>query len=143
MEKRLEVDIQVIVHATEDLNKILGAFKDVFGVDAEDFSTQNLHGHFENPITLLLCKLKKKKAKNFVKTLVSAIPKEELGLIVEDLQNRLDESALHLRLSKQSLVLGKIRLGDSDPVKLKIYTPVYTQKELIKTYSEILTQDII
>lgn len=141
--QRLEVDIQVIVHATEDLQKILDSFKKVFDVDDEDFSVQNLQGHFDNPIILLSCKLKKKKASSFVKTLVSSIPKQDLGVIVEDLQNRLDDSSLHLRISKQSLVLGKIKLGDTDPVKLRIYTPVYTQKDLIKTYSEILTQKSI
>jgi hypothetical protein len=141
--QRLEVDIQVIVHATEDLQKILDSFKKVFDVDEEDFSMQNLQGHFENPIILLSCKLKKKKASSFVKTLVSAIPKDELEIIVADLQDRLDDSALHLRISKQSLVLGKIKLGNADPVKLRIYTPVYTQKNLINTYSEILNQESI
>jgi RNA binding exosome subunit len=138
MERKLEVDIQVIVHATEDLEKVFSAFKDVFGVDREEFSVQNLTGHYENPITLLSCKLKKKIAKSFAKILVSKIPKEELDLIVDDLENRCDESALHLRISKQSLVLGKISLANEDPVKLRIYTPIYTQKDLIKTYSEIL-----
>lgn len=138
MEKRLEVDIQVIVHATENLEKIFDAFNQVFGVDGDKFSTQTVQGHFENPIILLSCKLKKKDAKNFVKVLISKIPKEELETIREDLQNRCDDSSLHLRISKQSLVRGKIELADIDPVKLKIYTPIYVQKDLIKMYSEIL-----
>jgi len=142
MEKRLEVDIQVIVHATEDIQKIFGAFKDVFDVDKEEFSANTVEGHFENPITILSSKLKKKKSQGFVKSLISKIPKDELESIIEDLQNRCDGSALHLRISKQSLVRGHVRLGDTDPVKLRIYTPVYTQKDLIKTYSEILNGTI-
>jgi len=142
MERKLEVDIQVIVHATEDLEKIFSAFKDVFGVDKEEFSVQNLTGHYDNPIVLLSCKLKKKIAKSFVKTLVSKTPKEDLGIIAEDLENRCDESALHLRISKQALVRGQISLADEDPIKLRIYTPIYTQKDLIKTYSEILNGTI-
>jgi RNA binding exosome subunit len=139
MEKRLEVDIQVIIHATEDLTKVFDAFKQVFDLDKEEFTVQKLQGHFENPITMLHCKIKKKKSRNFVKVLVSNITKEEIDTIIEDLQNRCDESALYLRLSKQSLIRGKITLGDSDPIKLKIYTPIYSQKDLTKTYSEILT----
>lgn len=142
MEKRLEVDIQVIVHATEDLEKIFLAFKETFDVDKEEFSVQNVHGHYENPITLLFCKLKKKKSTDFVKTLVSSIPKDEIDMIIEDLENRCDGSALYLRISKQSLVQGGVRLADQDPIKLKIYTPIYTQKDLIKTYSEILKNTI-
>ncbi|MEM3064182.1 MAG: RNA-binding domain-containing protein [Candidatus Nitrosotenuis sp.] len=143
MERKLEVDVQVIVHATEDLEKIFAAFQDMFEIDREEFTVQNLHGHYENPITLLLCKLKKKKAQNFVAKLVKDIPKEDMSLIIEDLKNRCDESALHLRISKQQLVLGRIIPTDEDPVKLKIYTPIYTQKDLIKTYTEILSQDRI
>ncbi len=143
LERKLEVDIQVIVHATEDLEKIFSAFKDVFDVDREEFTQQSLSGHYDNPITLLLCKLKKKKAQGFVRRLVEGISKEEMAFILEDLVNRCDKSALHLRISKQRLVLGKIVLGDEDPIKLKIYTPIYTQKDLIKTYSEILSQDTI
>ncbi|MFY9300078.1 MAG: RNA-binding domain-containing protein [Candidatus Nitrosotenuis sp.] len=142
MERKLEVDIQVIIHATEDLDKIFSAFKDVFGVDREEFSVQSLQGHYENPISLVLCKLKKKAASSFVKTLVLGIPKEKLALILEDLENRCDNSALYLRISKQSLVKGEMSLADNDPIKLKIYTPIYTQKDLLKTYSEILNGTI-
>ncbi len=142
MERKLEVDIQVIVHATEDLEKIFSAFKDVFGVDREEFSVQNLQGHYENPISLVLCKLKKKLAKRFVKTLVSEMSKDEISLVLEDLENRCDDSALHLRISKHELVQGKITLADEDPIKLKIYTPIYVQKDLLKTYFEILNGTI-
>jgi hypothetical protein len=142
MERRLEIDIQVIIHATEDAQKIFDVFKEIFGVEKEEFSSQTVQGHFENPITMLGCKLKKKSAKNFVKELVLRIPKEELGLVVEDLENRCDGSSLHIRISKQSLVKGLVRLGETDPVKLRIYTPIYTQKDLTRTYSEILTGTI-
>ena len=142
MEKRLEVDIQVIIHATEDLQKLYDSFKELFDINSEEFTIQNLQGHYDNPISLVQCKLKKKKASSFVKTLVSNIPKQEIDTIIEDLENRCDGSALYLRISKQSLIQQKVKLADQDPVKLKIYTPIYTQKELVKTYSEILTSTI-
>lgn|SRR5574338_249770 len=142
MEKRLEVDIQVILHATEDPQKLFDSFKELFDIDSEEFEIQNLQGHYDNPISLVHCKLKKKKASSFVKTLVSGIPKNEIDTIIEDLENRCDGSALHLRISKQSLIQQKIQLADQDPIKLKIYTPIYTQKDLLKTYSEILTSTI-
>ena len=142
MEKRPEVDIQVIVHATEDLQKILGAFKDVFDVDSELFSSQTVQGHFENPIILLSCKLRKKIAKKFVQILISKMPKEDLQTMREDIDSICDGSSLHVRISKQSLVRGKVEIADIDPVKLKIYTPVYVQKDLVKTYAEILNGKI-
>lgn len=142
MEKKLEVDIQVIVHATEDLEKIFFAFKDVCNIDKEDFSIQNLQGHYNNPITLLHCKIKKKKSQNFVKSLISSISKHELDVILEDLENRCDDSSLYLRISKQALIEGKIVFDEDNPIKLKIYTPIYTQKDIIKVYSDILTNTI-
>lgn len=142
MEKRLEIDIQVIVHATEDPQKITGAFKEIFDVDAEDFTVQTLQGHFDNPITLFQAKLKKKKAQKFAKILTSAIPKSEMSLVIDDLENRCDESSLFLRISKQALVQKRISLTDEDPVKLKIFTPIYSQRNVVKTYSEILNGTI-
>lgn len=142
MEKRLEVDIQVIVHATEDLQKIFDAFNETFGVAEEDFTVQTLEGHFENPIMLLRAKLKKKKAKSFVVALTSSIPKAEIDSIVDDLENRCDDSALFLRISKQSLVQNKVALSDNDPVRLRIFSPIYSQRDVVKTYSEILNGTI-
>ena len=141
-EKKLEVEIQVIIHATEDSQKIFDSFKQVFDVEQDDFTIQKLQGHYDNPIALVNGKIKKKKAANFVKNLISSIPKNQIDEIIEDLENRCDGSGLYLRISKQSLVEGKIEAAADDPIKLKIYTPVYSQKDIIKTYSEILTSTI-
>jgi len=141
-EKKLEVEIQVIIHATEDSQKIFDSFKQIFDVDEDDFTIQKLQGHYDNPIALVNGKIKKKKAANLVKSLVSSIPKKEIDEIIEDLENRCDGSGLYMRISKQSLVEGKIEAAADDPIKLKIYTPVYSQKDIIRTYSEILTSTI-
>lgn len=143
MEKRLEVDIQLIVHATEDLERIFAAFKETFDVDREDFDIQNLTGHFENPIMLLHSKIKKKKAQYFVKKLVASIPREQIDTIIEDLENRYDDSTLYLRISKQSLVTGQIILSDKEPVKIKIFTPIYKQSDIEDTFTRLLTQGTI
>ncbi len=143
MEKRLEVDIQLIVHATEDLTKIFSAFKETFDVDGEDFDRQDLTGHFENPIIMLHAKLKKKKAQFFVKKLVAAIPREQINTIIEDLENRYDDSTLYLRIGKQSLVKGEIVLSDKEPVKIKIFTPIYKQADIEDTFTRLLTQGTI
>ena len=143
MEKRLEVDIQLIVHATEDLAKIFSAFKETFDVDGEDFDRQDLTGHFENPIIMLHAKLKKKKAQFFVKKLVAAIPREQINTIIEDLENRYDDSTLYLRIGKQSLVKGEIVLSDKEPVKIKIFTPIYKQADIEDTFTRLLTQGTI
>ena len=142
MEKKLEVEIQVFIHATEDSQKIFDSFKNTFDLEQDDFTIQNLQGHYENPISLVHGKIKKKKAASFVKKLVSSIPKKSIDEIMEDLENRCDSSGLYMRISKQSLVEDKVEAAADDPIKLKIYTPVYSQKDIIKTYSGILTSTI-
>jgi len=143
MEKRLEVDIQLIVHATEDQDRIFAAFKETFDVDREDFDIQSLTGHFENPIMLLHSKIKKKKAQHFVKKLVASIPREQIETIIEDLENRYDDSTLYLRISKQSMITGQIVLSDKEPVKIKIFTPIYKQADIEDTFARLLTQGTI
>ena len=69
-EKKLEVEIQVIIHATEDPQKIFDSFTQVFNLEKDDFSVQKLQGHYDNPIVLLNGKIKKKKATIFVKNLI-------------------------------------------------------------------------
>lgn len=138
MEQRLEVDIQVIVHATEDLEKILGAFEETFGINRDEFESQNLTGHFENPITLLHSKIKKKKAHAFVEKMVAGMPKEQIDSVIQDLENRYDDSTLHLRISKQDLIRGRITLSDREPVKVKIFTPIYKRAEFADTFTALL-----
>jgi RNA binding exosome subunit len=142
MEKKFEVEIQVIIHATENSQKIFDSFKHTFDLEQDNFTVQNLQGHYDNPIVLVHGKIKKKKALGFVKKLISSIPKKDIDEIVQDLENRCDGSGLYMRISKQSLVEEKIEAAADDPIKLKIYTPVYSQKDIIKTYSEILTNTI-
>jgi RNA binding exosome subunit len=143
MEKRLEVDIQLIVHATEDLEKIFSTFKETFDIDREDFDRQDLTGHFENPIVMLHAKIKKKKAQFFVRKLVASIPREQIDTIIEDLENRYEDSTLYLRIGKQSLVKGEIVLSDKEPVKIKIFTPIYKQADIEETFTRLLAQGTI
>ena len=54
MSNQIEVKIQVIIHATEDSEKILKSFSDLFNIEQDKFKIQNLTGHFENPIITTL-----------------------------------------------------------------------------------------
>lgn len=135
---KLEVSINVIVHATEDVLKFLSVFKEIFEIEEDQFSLQTLRGHYENPITLLKIKLFKKEARIFVKKLMSLSSKEQKIDLFETLKERIERSSLHLRLDKQELVKGKIRFKEKDPIKLKISIPVYKKDEKVETFKELL-----
>ncbi len=98
MANKIEVTIDVIIHATEDISKFFNIFEEIFGLKKEEFSLQNLTGHFDNPITLLNAKITKKSANNFVNILVSKMSQEQIEQIIENIEERLENSNLHLRL---------------------------------------------
>ena len=138
MIKKIEVTIDIIVHATEDASKFFEMFKELFDIDQNRFSVQNITGHFDNPIILLKIKISKKEALLFVEKIASKLPREEVKQITESLDERVVNSTLHLRLGKQKFVQGNISLQEKNAIKIKIFTPIYTKKAISKTYSELL-----
>ena len=140
MAEKLEITIEIIAHATEDVGKILEPFLEEFGIPEEEFEKQNLTGHFDNPITLLRAKIKKNDAKKLLKKLVSKISKDDFSMIIDDIQSHLKDSTLHLRFGKQDLIKGKITVQEKDAIKFKIFTPVYKKTDIAKNYVTLLTE---
>lgn len=139
MEEKVEVTIEVIIHATEDEKKIFDSFFDVFGIEESEFVKEQLVGHYENPITFCRAKITKNKAKSFIKKLVAQLPKDQLAEIIDDMENRVQDSMLHLRLGKQDLVRRNITLQENDAIKVKIHTPVYSKKDTTKIYTNLFS----
>lgn len=137
MEEKVEVTIEVIIHATEDERKIFDSFLDVFGIEETEFEKEQLVGHYENPIIFLRAKITKNKASNFIKKLVSNLPQDQLSEVINDMENRVQDSMLHIRLGKQELVKRNLVLQENDAVKVKIYTPVYTKKDTVRIYAKL------
>jgi RNA-binding protein len=140
MVEKLEITIEVIVHATEDVEKILKAFLEQFNISEDEFSRQNLTGHFENPITLLRAKIKKNDARNFLQRLLSKIPEDQILEIIEDIENHIQDSTLYIRFGKQDLIKGKMIVQEKDAVKFKIFTPIYKKNDIAKNYVKLLTK---
>jgi len=140
MAEKLEITIEIIVHATEDVEKILKAFFEQFNISEDEFSRQNLTGHFENPITLLRAKIKKNDARNFLQRLLSKIPKDQISEIIEGIENHIQDSTLYLRFGKQDLIKGKMIVKEKDAVKFKIFTPIYKKNDIVKNYVKLLTK---
>ncbi len=114
------LEITCFVHATEDLEKIEQAVDRLLGQDTNP-ETEQLEGHFGNPIVRVRVHLIGKEAETGFGHLVDSFPSGVLGRIISELESHLDEhSALFLRLDKQSLVSGSISLGTSDPVRVKV-----------------------
>ena len=139
MDEKVEVTIEVILHATEDERKIFDSFLDVFGIEEQEFEKEQLVGHYENPITFLRAKITKSKASSFIKKLVSNLPQDQISEVIDDMENRVQDSMLHIRLGKQELVKRNLVLQENDAVKVKIYTPIYTKKDTVKIYTKLFS----
>ena len=137
MVSKIEVTIDVIVHATEDISKIFQSFEDVLEIKEEDFAIEEVNGHYENPIIMLNVNLVKKQAQNFMKKLLELLPSEQVNELIEEIEERTVNSRFHMRLDKQELIKGNLVVREKETIKLKIHTPVYNKKDTVKTFTEI------
>tara|TARA_B100001142_G_scaffold292785_1_gene311879 strand:+ start:646 stop:1062 length:417 start_codon:yes stop_codon:yes gene_type:complete len=135
---QLEVKINLILHATEDENKILEELEKSFGVEQKKFQIEQIPGHFNNPILLISSKLKSKPAHDFVRSFFSKMKKDEFQEIYEDVEDLVTSSGLSLRISKQKLVSGILTISKEDTIKINISTPVYVKNQTKKIYQELM-----
>ena len=141
MSLRAQIKIDVILHATENIDRIFKSFFDNFGLERDDFQIQNLIGHFDNPITLLSINLKKKNAESFITNLIGIISRPDLDKIYESIEENISSSGLKLKISKQKMIEGKIILENSDAIKINIASPVYVKKDSKKIYQQLLRRE--
>ena len=141
MARNTVVKIDLILHATEDFQKIADPLNDLFAIEMEEITKQELSGHFGNPILMLHVMIKKKRADQFVKKFVSLIPKDAMIELLTNIEERIFESSLYIRFSKQNLVKKTLTLEEKDPVRITIYIPTYVKKEMPSDYRKLLNED--
>ena len=88
---KIEVTINVIVHATEDVSKIFQSF-DLLNLKEDDFTIQETFGHFENPIIMLNAKIIKKQAQSFMKKLLELLSDDQINGLIEEIDERTTDS---------------------------------------------------
>ena len=134
---KLEITIDVIVHATEDISKIFQSFYDILEIEEKSFSITETTGYYENPIIMLNAKLVKKQAKSFMEKFLKLLSSNQINQLIEEIEERIADSKFHLRLDKQELIKGVVVLSEKDTIKIRIHTPIYNKKESIRKFSEV------
>ena len=134
---KIEVTIDVIIHATEDISKIFKAFEELLDLKEEEFTIQETTGYFGNPIVILNGKIIKKRAQRFLKKFFKLLSGVQINELVEEIEKRTVDSKFHMRLDKQELIKGDLVIREKDTIKIKIHTPVYNKKETVKIFTEI------
>ena len=134
---KIEITIDVIVHATENISKIFESFEKILDLKEECFTIEKIEGYYENPIILLNTKIVKKQAQNFMNKLLESLSKEQVNELINEIEERTKDSSFHMRLDKQELIKGNIAIREKDTIKLKIHTPIYNKKDTIKIFTKI------
>ena len=141
MTRNTVIKIDLILHAREDFQKIAEPLSDMFGIEDDEIAKREIPGHFGNPIMMLHMELKKKRADEFIKKLVSIIPRDIIVALLANIEERIFESSLYIRFSKQNFVKKILALEESDPIRITIYTPTYVKKQIPETYRKLLNED--
>ena len=138
MVRKVSLKIEIIVHATEEYQKISDSLYDMFEIEPNEITRKDLLGHFGNPILMLQVQVKNRRAEELIKKLLSAISEKNARDLLVDINERISDSTLYLRFSKQNFVKKTLTFQEKDPVRIMIFTPVYIKKNVAKTYKKLL-----
>ena len=61
--------------------------------------------------------------------------------LLTNIEERIFESSLYIRFSKQDFVKKILTLEEKDPIRITIYTPTYVKKEIPDTYRKLLNEN--
>jgi len=138
MVTKINLKIEIIVHATEDYQKISDSLCDIFEIESSEITKKEFLGHFGNPILMLHIQMKNKRAEGLIKKLISTISRDDMKDLLAGMDERISDSTLYLRFSKQNFVKKTLTFQEKDPVRIMIFTPVYIKKNVVKTYKKLL-----
>ena len=125
MVTKINLKIEIIVHATEDYQKMSDSLCDMFEIESSEITKKEFSGHFGNPILMLHIQMKNKRAEGLIKKLISTISRDDVKDLLAGMDERISDSTLYLRFSKQNFVKKTLTFQEKDPVRIMIFTPVY------------------
>jgi len=129
------VDVRVFAHATEDLERVLKAVRNILPAESADtvtFKRTALTGHHGNPITLFEARIKNKKAaRMLLEKLASNLAMVDKEALNSEIAQHVESGNLFIRLDKQSAYLGEFRLGSPDPIHVRMHFRKPSTEEVI------------
>ena len=139
------VEVRALVHATEDLGKVLKSLMNLVGEDVfgeVEFSREKLEGHYGNPITLVKAKVySKSQARKILQNIFSRLNAADKSRLLDEVESRVDEDGnFHFRLDKQEAYLGRIRLGNIDSVhfQVRLAIPRKQREKIVNVFKKII-----
>jgi RNA binding exosome subunit len=121
-------EINLVLHATEDEDRVLKAIEDVLLVPSKRFSGSPSEGHFKNKIVLQKAILSSHEAGSLatrVISLLNSADREHLSRLVHEYSD--EKGNLYIRLDKQRMCQGKVSLSETDAIRIR-FKPVRRYK---------------
>ena len=119
------VELTTIAHATDDLDKVQSALTAILPDSLKGrqlFTRRHLEGHYGNEIATFEAHLAEPKdIEAFKSFLLQLLPQVERQSILQKLERHIDvDGNLYLRLDKQKMYRGIARLGQEDPIRIRL-----------------------
>ena len=121
-------EINIVLHATEDEDRVLKAIEDVLLVPSERFSSSPSEGHYKNKILLQRAILSSHEAGSLAKRVISLLnsaDREHLSRLVHEYSD--EKGNLYIRLDKQRMCQGRVSLSETDAIRIR-FKPVKRYK---------------
>jgi len=121
--RAVSVKISTISHATEDPAKVAQAIRNLsLDETSLGFMMNRAKGHHGNEIATSVFMIRSaRSAEMFLKNIWSGLSQLDRTEVFSSLASRIDSAGtMFLRVDKQEALKGRIRLEDTDPVKIEV-----------------------
>lgn len=123
-------EVNLLLHATEDENKVLQSIQDTLTIPLKRFSSSTSEGHHKNKIFILKAELASQEAGELAFRIMSLLNSSDKLRLSSSLNEYSDEKGnLYLRLDKQRICIGKVSLSETDAIKVR-FKPVKRYRPL-------------
>ena len=121
----LSVEVSFFVHATEDPEKCMKAVREAIPSLYEQniiFTKDVLQGHYDNPILVMKTVIREEPViRAFIENLSNKLGSDDRKKLLSELEDCIsDKRMLYLRFDKQEAYLGNLKLGQADPIHVKM-----------------------
>jgi RNA-binding protein len=137
-------EINLLLHATEDVSKVLKAIEDALSVSTSRFKSSSSEGHYKNKILLQKAILSSQEAGSLANRVISLLNSADREHLSRFLQKYSDERGnLYLRLDKQRMCQGRVSLSEADAIRLR-FKPVkrYKPSGAVQSYLDLFQSNL-
>lgn len=130
-------EIKVLVHATEDFDKVLSCLSNIIPFEFE-YSYQKTTGHFKNPIGIISVRIQRKKdIERFIERLNKNLSAKDKKEIIDSLEERFDKKGrLYIRLDKMRAYKGEVTLGEGLQITVTLTSYPFDSRKIISKLKE-------